>query len=114
MSVHDTHQYNSSSILSHAGCIGANEIRPPNGAVVDPITLSSTFKRASDLSLVGHNYSRLSNPNRSSLESMMCKLEYGNLENEVQSFAFSSGMQAAQALITTFGKAHYILPVLLI
>jgi cystathionine gamma-synthase len=78
------------------------------GAVVDPITLSTTFYRGDDGQFVtdGDIYARASNPNRTILESQLAVLE-----NATEAIAFSSGQAATTAIFLTLGKdSHIIIP----
>jgi cystathionine gamma-synthase len=78
------------------------------GAVVDPITLSTTFLRGEDGQFVadGDIYSRASNPNRTIVESKLAILE-----NADEALAFSSGQAATTAVFLTLGsEAHIIIP----
>ena len=62
------------TIAIHAG----NHNDETNKAVIQPITLSTTFIREADGSFpAGYIYSRSSNPNRTSLEHVLAKLEGG-------------------------------------
>jgi cystathionine gamma-synthase len=91
------------TIAIHAG----NKIDGHSRAVIQPITLSSTYQRAEDGSYPqGYIYSRMDNPNRKSLENVIAKLEQG-----ADACAFSSGNAAAAALFQALGPgAHIIAP----
>jgi cystathionine gamma-synthase len=92
------------TILASGGCETSD---PLTGAVVPPLYLSTTFERSKETLQLdrGYNYSRLGNPTRSQLESLMTKLENGK-----ESFAFSSGMQAAMSLLTCLPNSYVLLP----
>jgi len=77
------------------------------GAIIPPITLSTTFEREVDGSYKdAYVYSRENNPNRQSLESSLAQLELGK-----RCFAFSSGMAATTALFQTLKPGdHLLLP----
>lgn len=76
-----------------AACGGNYE----QGALVEPIVLSTTFQRAADGSYPsGYEYARDANPNRAELERAMATLEGG-----VEAAAFASGMAAALAVFQT-------------
>ncbi len=87
----------------HAG----NHSDENTGAVIQPITLSTTYLRGEDgLYQSGYIYSRAGNPNRTQLENVLAKLEHG-----ADAAAFSSGnaagMSAFQSLKT---GTHVICP----
>ncbi|MEI6815748.1 MAG: aminotransferase class V-fold PLP-dependent enzyme [Bacteroidota bacterium] len=87
----------------HAG----NHPDETTGAVVQPISLASTFERAEDGSYPkGFKYSRASNPNRTSLEECVCSLEGGAV-----AAAFSSGSAAAMSIFQSLNTGdHVIVP----
>lgn len=91
------------TIAIHAG----NKIDEFSKAVIQPISLSTTFQRAEDLSYPqGYIYTRMDNPNRKSLENVIAKLEHG-----ADACAFSSGNAAAAAFFQSLGAgAHIIAP----
>lgn len=91
------------TIAIHAG----NQIDEYSKAVIQPITLSTTYQRAEDGTYPqGYIYSRMDNPNRKSLENVIAKLEQG-----ADACAFSSGNAAAGALFQSLGPgAHIIAP----
>ncbi|MFI5162132.1 MAG: trans-sulfuration enzyme family protein [Sphingobacteriales bacterium] len=91
------------TIAIHAG----NHNDESSKAVIQPITLSTTFVRAADGSFpAGYIYSRSSNPNRSSLENVLTKLENG-----VDAAAFSSGNAAGMTVFQSLKLgAHVICP----
>jgi cystathionine gamma-synthase len=77
------------TLAVHAG----REPDPGTGALREPIHLSTTFERHADGSYPhGHNYTRTSNPNRSSLERAVAALEGG-----AEAVAFASGSAATLA-----------------
>ena len=77
------------------------------GALIPPLHMSTTFERDAQGELSrGYMYSRLGNPTRNHFEEVFTKLERGGAE----SFAFSSGMQAATALLMASPGAHVVLP----
>ena len=78
----------------HAG----QEPDPSTGAVMTPITLSSTYAQSSPGKHKGYEYSRVSNPTRKALEDCLCSLEDGSF-----AFACASGV-AASSLIFEFLK----------
>jgi len=91
------------TIAIHAG----NERDQSTGAVIQPIVLSTTFERNEDGSYTnGYMYSRVSNPNRTSLERVLAQLEGG-----ADASAFSSGNAAGMAVFQSLKPGtHVILP----
>jgi cystathionine gamma-synthase len=89
------------TIAIHAG----NKIDEGTGAVIQPITLSSTFERGEDGSYPGgFIYSRIDNPNRKSLENVVAKLEAAE-----DAAAFSSGNAAGAAVFQALGAGSHII-----
>lgn len=89
------------TIAIHAG----NKIDPSSRAAIQPITLSTTFERGSDGNYPGgHIYTRASNPNRSSLENVVARLESG-----VDAAAFSSGNAAGSAAFQALEPGSHII-----
>ncbi|GAB0491375.1 hypothetical protein MMPV_002628 [Pyropia vietnamensis] len=85
----------------HVGC-------PPDagsGAVVPPISLSSTFAMPG-LVKKDHMYSRLSNPNRDGFEACLASLEGGKY-----GFAFSSGQAATVTMMHTLKAGDHIVSI---
>src|SRR5690606_27105502 len=69
----------------------------PNGAVVPPLSPSTTFARDADYALVsGRNYARDHNPTFEPAERLLARLESGAAAK-----LFASGMAAATAVIQT-------------
>lgn len=90
------------TIAIHAGNVN-DEL---TGAVIQPIVLSTTFERNEDGGYNGYIYSRASNPNRTSLENVLTKLEGG-----ADAAAFSSGNAAGMAVFQSLKPGtHVILP----
>ncbi|MGI4728868.1 MAG: trans-sulfuration enzyme family protein, partial [Janthinobacterium lividum] len=91
------------TIAIHAG----NEKDKGNQAVIQPITLSTTFERAEDGSYPsGYIYSRSNNPNRNSLENVLAKLENG-----AAAAAFSAGNAAGMTVFQSLEPgSHLICP----
>ncbi len=89
------------TIAIHAG----NQIDKGNKAVIQPITLSTTFERAEDGSYPsGYIYSRSNNPNRYSLENVLAKLENG-----AAAAAFSSGNAAGMTVFQSLDPGSHII-----
>jgi cystathionine gamma-synthase len=76
--------------------------------VTPPINLSTTFERAADGTVSkGYFYSRLGNPNRTSLEMCLAALEGGSL-----AAAFSSGAAATMGILQCLAPGdHVIAPI---
>lgn len=91
------------TIAIHAG----NIIEGQSKAAIQPITLSTTFERGEDGGYPGgFMYSRIDNPNRSSLENVVAKLEGAE-----DAAAFSSGNAAGGAVFQALGPgSHIIVP----
>lgn len=88
------------TIAIHAG----NHTDPSTRAVVQPITLSTTFERGEDGEFPGgFSYTRAANPNRKSLENVMAQLEGG-----VDACAFSSGNAAGAAVFQSLKPGSHI------
>ena len=89
------------TIAIHAG----NLTRSTTGDVTPPISLSTTFFRDDHGGYPGgHMYSRVSNPNRSALESVMAKLEKG-----AEACAFSSGNTAGMSVFQALPAGSHII-----
>ncbi|MDB5142827.1 MAG: aminotransferase class I/II-fold pyridoxal phosphate-dependent enzyme [Mucilaginibacter sp.] len=89
------------TIAIHAG----NHSDGSSKAVIQPITMSTTFVRDADGSFpAGYIYSRSSNPNRTSLENVLAKLEGG-----VDAAAFSSGNAAGMAVFQSLKPGTHII-----
>ncbi len=84
---------------------GGNISRSATGDVTPPINLSTTFFRDEDGGYPGgHMYSRVSNPNRSALESVLTALEQGK-----DACAFSSGNTAGMAVFQALAPGSHII-----
>ena len=89
------------TIAIHAG----NHADEKTKAVIQPITMSTTFTREADGSFpAGYIYSRSSNPNRTSLETVLAKLENG-----VDAAAFSSGNAAGMSVFQSLKPGSHII-----
>lgn len=89
------------TIAIHAG----NTIDEHSKAVIQPITLSTTFERGEDGDYPGgFVYSRADNPNRKSLENVIAKLEGAE-----EAAAFSSGNAAGAAVFQALGPGVHII-----
>jgi cystathionine gamma-synthase len=82
-----------------------NLVKSNTGDVTMPISLSTTFFRDETGGYPGgHVYSRVSNPNRSSLEEVISKLEFG-----VETCAFSSGNTAGMSIFQALKPGSHII-----
>jgi cystathionine gamma-synthase len=89
------------TIAIHAG----NQIDGSSKAIVQPIVLSSTFVRETDGSYpAGYVYGRSGNPNRTSLENVLAKLEGG-----ADAAAFSSGNAAGMTIFQSLKPGTHII-----
>jgi cystathionine gamma-synthase len=89
------------TIAIHAG----NYTDETTGAVIQPITMSTTFERMEDGSFrEGLIYSRAANPNRTSLEKVLAQLEGG-----ADAAAFSSGNAAGMAVFQSLQPGTHII-----
>ncbi len=89
------------TIAIHAGNVASTD----TGSVIQPITLSTTFKRAEDGGYPGgYIYSRAANPNRASLENVLAKLEGG-----ADAAAFSSGNAAGMAVFQSLPPGSHVI-----
>lgn len=73
----------------HAGVVPD----PTSGAVITPISLSTTFQQASPGVHLGYDYSRSGNPTRNALE-----INIAALENAQHALTFSSGLAATSTI----------------
>jgi cystathionine gamma-synthase len=89
------------TLAIHAG----NESDKSTGAVVQPLTLSTTFLRGPQGDYPGgYMYSRAENPNREALENVLTKLENG-----VDACAFSSGNAAGMSVFQALEPGSHII-----
>lgn len=95
---HETDHFDTLAI--HAG----QGIDPVSGAVMPPITLSSTFAQPSAGEPGRYEYSRSGNPTREMLEGCLAALEGG-----AYGIAFSSGSAASAALLQTLKPGDEVL-----
>lgn len=89
------------TIAIHAG----NLVKSNTGDVTQPLSLSTTFFRDENGGYPGgHMYSRVSNPNRSTLENLLTNLDQG-----VDCCAFSSGNAAGMAVFQALKPGSHII-----
>lgn len=85
-------------------CIHGGSNNHPDGAVSMPIYQSATFSHIGVGKSTGYDYSRLSNPTRTELETIMTHLEYG-----YDALAFSTGMAAIVSAMELFSPGDHII-----
>jgi cystathionine gamma-synthase len=79
---------------------------PTTGAVVTPITLSSTFAQTAVGEHAGFEYARSGNPTRAAYEQCLA-----SLESATHGFAFASGMAAEDAVLRLLAPGdHVVIP----
>src|SRR5688572_15250367 len=89
------------TIAIHAG----NKTDPSTKAVIQPITLATTFERDQDGGYSsGFQYSRANNPNRQALEECLSQLEGGEA-----AACFASGSAAAMAVFQSLSSGDHII-----
>ncbi|KAF7374814.1 hypothetical protein MSAN_00367200 [Mycena sanguinolenta] len=77
------------------------------GAVIPPISLSTTFKQDGVGNHKGFEYTRSQNPSRAALESMLASIEAGG----ANALAFASGSAATATMIQSLGPDAHIIAV---
>ncbi|KAJ3534865.1 hypothetical protein NM688_g7064 [Phlebia brevispora] len=87
----------------HAG----SEPNPLTGAVIPPISLSTTYKQDAIGVHKGFEYSRSGNPNRDALEEALAAVEAGG----AQALAFSSGSATTATVLQSLGPDAHIVSV---
>ena len=75
-----------------------------SGAVVTPITLSTTFAQSAVGEHLGYEYSRSGNPTRAALEACVA-----SLEGVDHGLAFASGLAAEDAILRLLGPGDRVL-----
>ncbi|KAH7345566.1 Cys/Met metabolism PLP-dependent enzyme-domain-containing protein [Rhizoctonia solani] len=95
---HSTAEFDTRAV--HVGA----DIDAATGAVIAPIYLSTTYEQTSLGQNNGYAYTRIGNPNRSQLESLLASLELGG-GNAV---AFPSGAAAIAAAVQALGQNPHI------
>ena len=86
---------------------GAHNNSALGSDIIQPIHLSTTYERKADGTLNDHVYTRISNPNRLTVENKIAALE-----EAATAIAFSSGLAAVNALFENILEpgSHIILP----
>jgi cystathionine gamma-synthase len=88
------------TIAIHAG----NHTDDQTGAIIQPLTMATTFKRENGIYPGSYVYSRSSNPNRTSLENVLAKLEGG-----ADAASFASGNAAGMAIFQSLKPGSHII-----
>jgi len=83
----------------HAGCAPD----PSSGAVITPISLSTTFQQSSPGVHAGYDYSRSGNPTRDALEKNIAALE-----NAKHALTFSSGLAATSTITHLLNAGDHV------
>jgi cystathionine gamma-lyase len=100
------------STESHYGGFGTKAIHagqpadPTTGAVMPPISLSTTFAQASPGVTKGFEYSRSGNPTRNQYEDCIAALEGGKY-----GLAFASGSSSTATILAMFGPGDHVITV---
>ncbi|KXJ92018.1 Cys/Met metabolism PLP-dependent enzyme-domain-containing protein [Microdochium bolleyi] len=80
---------------------------PTTGAVIEPISLSTTFKQSSVGQPVGeYEYSRSSNPNRDNFQAAVAALEHAK-----HALAFASGSAATATILQSLASGSHVISV---
>ncbi|KAI0593410.1 Cys/Met metabolism PLP-dependent enzyme [Biscogniauxia sp. FL1348] len=80
---------------------------PTTGAVIEPISLSTTFEQTAVGRPVGaYEYSRSSNPNRDNFEKAVAALEHANY-----ALAFGSGSAATATILQSLASGSHVISV---
>lgn len=84
---------------------------PHTGAVMPPVSFSSTYVQQSPGVHKGFEYSRSHNPTRYALERCMAALEGGKVENDVThgGFAFASGLAAMGTCLELLNSGDHVI-----
>ncbi|KZV91925.1 hypothetical protein EXIGLDRAFT_608413 [Exidia glandulosa HHB12029] len=89
--------------LIHVG----SEPDPVTGAVIPPMSLSTTFKQDAPGVYKGFDYSRSDNPNRRALETLLASIESGG----ARALTFASGSAATASLLQSLGPGAHVLSI---
>ncbi|KAK2459469.1 hypothetical protein APHAL10511_008503 [Amanita phalloides] len=84
-----------------------SEPNPTTGEVIQPISLSTTYKQNAIGVHKGYEYARSGNPNRNALEATLAALEAGG----TYGLAFSSGSATTATMIQSLGAGAHVLSV---
>ncbi len=109
MTDHDIQSKHQATLAIHGG----QAPEPITGAVMPPITLSSTYAQASPGEHKGFEYSRSHNPTRYALERCIAKLESSPLTREQDvthgGFAFSSGLASTATTLELIDSGAHVI-----
>ena len=101
---------------THLGTIaihGGQWVDPVTGAVMPPISLSSTYAQQRPGQHAGFEYTRSHNPTRYALERCIAALEGSTIDEQVDpscgGFAFASGLAAIATLLDTLTSGDHVL-----
>ncbi|KAJ2781383.1 cystathionine gamma-lyase cys3 [Coemansia javaensis] len=94
-------QYGFGTLAIHAG----SDPDPATGAVIPPLSLSTTFKQRAVGDFV-YEYSRSNNPNRAHLEAAIAALEHA-----AHGFAFASGSATTATVLNTLAPGAHVISV---
>ncbi|EIW77416.1 hypothetical protein CONPUDRAFT_139306 [Coniophora puteana RWD-64-598 SS2] len=97
------HEHGFGTRAIHVG----SEANAETGAVIPPISLSTTYKQDSVGVHKGFEYSRSGNPNRDALESTLASIEVGG----AYALAFSSGSATTATVLQSLGPNAHVLSV---
>ncbi|ODV90963.1 hypothetical protein CANCADRAFT_113949 [Tortispora caseinolytica NRRL Y-17796] len=97
-----TNEYGFGTFAVHAGA----ESDPVTGAVISPISLSTTFAQTEPGAPIGYEYSRSANPNREAFEKAVAALEKGR-----HGLAFSSGSAATAVVLQSLTPGSHVISV---
>jgi cystathionine gamma-lyase len=91
------------TLAVHAG----SPIDPTTGAVIEPISLSTTFAQTAVGKPIGiYEYSRSSNPNRDNFEKAIAAVE-----NAKYALAFSSGSATTAIILQSLASGSHVISV---
>ncbi|KAI8978569.1 Cys/Met metabolism PLP-dependent enzyme-domain-containing protein [Pilobolus umbonatus] len=79
---------------------------PVTGAVIPPLSLSTTYKQSAAGVYNGFDYSRSGNPNRNNFEEAIAELEGGKY-----GLAFASGSATTASIVTTLQQGSHLISV---
>ncbi len=90
---------------------GGQAPEPHTGAVMPPVSFSSTYVQQSPGVHKGFEYSRSHNPTRYALERCMASLEGGNVEKDVTrgGFAFASGLASMGTCLELLDAGDHVI-----
>lgn len=95
--------HNFGTLAVHAG----SPLDPTTGAVIEPISLSTTFGQTSVGSPIGlYEYSRSANPNRDNFQEAIAALEHARY-----ALAFSSGSAATANILQSLAAGSHVISV---